>query len=270
MKKGKIYGIVTCIIILFIAVVFGFSKMNGADSSKASNKTIRVLTYANWNPFEYLKNGKLVGFDVDLIKELSKEAGYKYTIKNASWESMFTQLQQGKADVGISGITITSDRGKTFAFSNPYFVSRQSIVVPQNSTVKSASDLKNSKIAVQTGSTGQEAAKKLFGKDNSKILATQSGVTFQMVMHGQADAAIGDNTNNEKFIENNKENKLKIVKDDKAFTPEYFGLMFPKGTSYKKAYDKALKKLIADGTYQKIYKKWFGVTPNTKELSKFK
>ncbi|MFT8457576.1 MAG: basic amino acid ABC transporter substrate-binding protein [Liquorilactobacillus ghanensis] len=266
-KKGLIFGVLAVIFVLVI--IFALKNVVNGSSKDTSNKvkTVKVLTYANWNPFEYIKNGKLVGFDIDFIKALSKEENLKVQIKNASWEGMFTQLQQKKADLGISGITITKDREKTFNFSKPYFVSYQSIVVPQNSTVKKASDLKNLKIAVQTGSTGQDAAQKLFGKHDSKILATQSGVTYQMVVHGQANAAIGDNTSNEKFLQRNKNYKLKIVKDTKSFSPEYFGIMFPKNSPYKDKYNKAIKKLINNGEYKKIYKKWFGVNPDMKDLS---
>jgi polar amino acid transport system substrate-binding protein len=271
MKKMKtILGF----IIFTIIFCFGLGKFvetggnSGSSSSANSQRSVKILTYANWNPFEYVKNGKVVGFDVDLIKYLSKEAGYTYTIKNSSWDSMFTQLQNKQADIGISGITITKDRKKTFEFSNPYFVSRQSIVAKQNSEVKSATDLDGQKVVVQTGSTGQEAAQKIFGKNSANILKSSSGVTYQMVIHGQAMASIGDDTSNKKFVAANQQDGLKVIEDNSSFEPEYFGIMFPKGSKYKNAYDKALTKAIKNGTYSKIYKKWFDVKPDTTELLK--
>lgn len=269
MKKMKM---ILGLVVFSIIFCFGLGKFvetggtSGGASSANSQRSVKILTYANWNPFEYVKNGKVVGFDVDLIKYLSKEAGYTYTIKNSSWDSMFTQLQNKQADMGISGITITHDRKKTFDFSNPYFVSRQSIVAKENSGVTSATDLNGQKVVVQTGSTGQEAAQKIFGKNSSNILKSSSGVTYQMVIHGQAMASIGDDTSNKKFVAANQQDGLKVIEDNSSFEPEYFGIMFPKGSKYKKAYDQALKKAIKNGTYSTIYKKWFGVSPDTNEL----
>lgn len=255
------------VIIVLFGVLFTFLKTgSSSNSTNHSKKVVHILTYANWNPFEYVKNGKVIGFDIDLVKKLSAQAGYQYTIKNVSWDSMFTQLQGKQADVGISGITITSDRKKTFDFSQPYFVSRQSIVTKKNDNITSAKDLKGQNVVVQTGSTGQEAAQKLFGKNNSHILKSSSGVTYQMVLHGQAAAVIGDNTSNQRFVQANSQDHLKVVEDNKAFSPEYFGIMFPKGSKLRAKYNTALKKLISKGDYSKIYQKWFGVRPNTKEL----
>lgn len=262
------YGYMVISGVAFIALVFGMLKfVSGGNSTEATdNKTVHILTYANWNPFEYVKNGKIVGFDIDLIKTLSKKAGYQYTIKNVSWDSMFTQLQSKSADLGIAGVTITADRKKTYDFSNPYYVSRQSILTKEASNIRSATDLVGKKISVQTGSTGQEAAEKIFGKNSTNILKSASGVTQQMVKSDQSVAAIGDDTSNKKFLKSNPNSGLKIVQDDEAFDPEYFGIIFPKGSRYKSAYNKALKEIIADGSYSKIYQKWFGVKPDTKEL----
>ncbi|AUJ28883.1 MAG: transporter substrate-binding domain-containing protein [Liquorilactobacillus hordei] len=268
MKKKFLYS--TLGIVALVALIFGmvrFISSGSTDNSNTTNKkTVHILTYANWNPFEYVKKGKIVGFDIDLIKLLSKNAGYNYTIKNVSWDSMFTQLQNKSADLGIAGITVTSDREKTYDFSNTYFVSRQSIVTKINSNINSASDLKGKKVSVQTGSTGQEAAEKIFGKNSPNILKSSSGVTDQMVMHNQVVAAIGDDTSNKKFVQANPNSGLKVVQDDKKFSPEYFGIMFPKGSKYRNIYNKALKKAIKDGSYTKIYKKWFGIKPDVSAL----
>lgn len=236
------------------------TQSSSAAESTTPKKTLNVLTYANWNPFEYLDKGQMVGFDIDLMKALADEAGYQYEIKNSGWDEMFTQLQNKSADMGISGITITDDRKQTFDFSVPYFLSKQSMVVKENGPIKTAEDLKSNKlVGVQNGSTGQEAIEKLLGKNNSSIKKYKNGLQYMALTKGEIDALVSDDTNNQNFLNNNKDAGVKIIQDEKAFAPEYFGLMFPKGSELKPEFDKAINALIDNGKYAEIYKKWFKV-----------
>ncbi|PJI09553.1 MULTISPECIES: basic amino acid ABC transporter substrate-binding protein [Clostridium] len=262
-KKLSILSLILIFVLMFSAC--GKSKEKStADNSK---ETLKVLTYANWNPFEYLNKGKIVGFDIDIIKAIAEKEGYNYEIKNVSWNEMFTQLKNNGADLGISGITITDARKQTYDFSDPYFVSRQSIVVKDGSQIKSGTDLTLGKqIAVQSGSTGQDAVEKILGQNNSKIKKVQNGLTYMELMHGDADAVVGDDTSNKEFLFNNPKSGLKVIEDKKAFSPEYFGIMYPKKSKLRTEFNKALGKLYDDGTFTKIYKKWFKVAPDIKEL----
>lgn len=261
-KKLSIFSFV--LVFMFILSACGNSAGNSTATS--SKKTLKILTYANWNPFEYLDKGKLVGFDVDLVKALSEEAGYKYELKNVGWDEMFTQIKGNTADLGISGITINSDRKQTYDFSAPYFVSRQSILVKKNSTIKSGADLTGKTIAVQSGSTGQDAVEKILGKNNDKIKKLKSGLTYMELIHGDVDAVVGDDTSNKEFLKNNSKENLKVIEDKDAFAPEYFGIMYPKDSKVKADFNKALTKLYDNGTFAKIYIKWFKVSPDIKEL----
>lgn len=245
----------------------GSSGGKSADTAANSKKTLNILTYANWNPFEYLDNGELVGFDVDLIKAVAKEAGYECEVKNAGWEELFTQIKNKTADVGISGITITDERKQTYDFSDPYFVSRQSILVKNDSDIKSGADLKNNKtVAVQNGSTGQESVEKLLGKNNDKIKKLKSGLTNMELIHNDCDSVVSDDTSNQEYIKNNANEDLKIIQDKEAFAPEYFGILYPKDSKLKEEFDKALNTLYDNGTYKELYMKWFKVEPNIDEL----
>lgn len=262
-KQKIVWSVVGIIIVaVFVIGIVNMSNNKKVSSEKNKTKKLSILTYANWNPFEFVNNGKVVGFDLDLLKALSKEAGYDYTVKNTGWDAMFTQLHSGSVDAAISGITITSDRQKSYDFSNPYFVSRQAIVTKKdNTSIKTALDLKGKKIAVQTGSTGQAAAESILGKHNSNISADNGGTTNLQVVHGQATAAIGDETTVTKYVASNPSYNLKIIYDDKNFKPEYFGMMFPKNSPYRSDYNTALKKIIDNGEYTKIYLKWFDNKP---------
>lgn len=240
---------------------------SGSTGTSAKAKTLEVITYANWNPFEYKDKGEVVGFDIDLIKAIAKDAGMEVKITDSGWDPMFAKIKGKTADAAISGITITDSRKQTYDFSNPYFASSQSIVVKEGSDIKNANDLKNNKtIAVQNGSTGQEAVEKLIGKNNEHIKLISSGLTYMELMRGSTDAVVGDDTSNKAFLKENPNSGLVIVTDKTNFAPEYFGIMFPQGSELKTVFDKSLKNIIDNGTYAEIYKKWFKVDPDMAEI----
>ena len=101
----------------------------GENAPKQTKNEIHVVTHANWNPFEYMENGKIVGFDVDLAREAVKRAGLTMDLTDAGWEALFEQIRSHQADMAISGVTITKDREASYLFSAPYFLSRQAILV---------------------------------------------------------------------------------------------------------------------------------------------
>lgn len=251
-----------------LSIVFLFSACgNQKGATGKAGETYTVLTYATWNPFEYKSKGKIVGFDVDLIKAIAKNQNFKVKVKDSAWDAMFTSIQQGEADFAISGITITKERKQSYQFSNTYFVSRQSIVVPKGSSIKTANDLKGNTVAVQNGSTGQSAAESILGKNSKSIKKVSNGTTYLLLNNKQADAVIGDDTSNRKYVKSNPESKLKVIESD-DFDKEPFGIMFPKNSKLEKTVNKGLKKLIASGEYEKIYEKWFKVKPDLSLLKK--
>ena len=240
-------------------------------AASASEGHVRIVTHANWNPFEYLKDGKITGFDIDLVTEAAKRAGLTPDITDAGWEAIFEQIRTGQADAAISGITITDDRKATYLFSKPYFVSRQAILIREDESISRAKDLMDGKtVAVQNGSTGQEALEKLMGKNNPAIRKTP--MSIQMLIGGQVDALVGDETSVKSIQAQYPDQHLKIVYDDEAFTPEYFGILYPKdkGQALSQKMDKALSDMVSDGTYGKLYEKWFHTKPDEKMLASLK
>ncbi|CAM3118517.1 basic amino acid ABC transporter substrate-binding protein [Sporolactobacillus spathodeae] len=258
---------------LVLALILALSACGSAGSSSSSTKStsqkkvLRVVNDATYAPFEYLKNGKMVGFDVDVMKALGKASGYQYKLENVGWDPVFAELKNKTADIGVSAISITSDRAKTYDFSKPYFLSTNMILVPKSSKIKTAQDLKGKTIAVQQGTTGQVAMEKIMGKNNPKIkkFKTITLAIMEMLNHG-ADAVVADDTVIRQYAMNNPGKGLKVIPDKKAFANEYYGLMYPKDSKYVPVFDKAIKKILEDGTYTKIYEKWFKVKPDVKTL----
>ncbi|WP_374722601.1 basic amino acid ABC transporter substrate-binding protein [Peribacillus tepidiphilus] len=237
------------------------------EEKPEEKKTLRVVTDAAYAPFEYMDKGEIVGFDVDFIKAVAKEAGYEVNIEHVGWDPLFVEIESKRADFGISAITINDDRKKTYDFSVPYFLSTNKILIPEGSDIKSASDLKGKIVAVQAGTTGQEVTEALLGKNSDNIKKFENNnLAIMELTSGGADAVVADNTVVEEYAKNNPDKKLVVIEDTNQFNAEYYGLMFPKGSELKAEFDEAINKVFENGEYARIYKEWFGSEPDIQNL----
>ncbi len=94
-----------------------------------SNGTIIMATNATFPPYEYYEDGKIVGIDADLMQAIADILNKQLTIMDIDFDAIITAVQGGKADVGVSGMTVTEDRKKNIDFTDTYTTSKQVIVV---------------------------------------------------------------------------------------------------------------------------------------------
>ena len=123
------------------------------DAIKKAGK-ITMATNAEFPPFEYLENDKVVGVDADIAAEIAKDLGVELEIVDGKFDAVIPSVQSGKASFGAAGMTVTEDRAKKVDFSVKYITSTQYIIVPKDSDVKTIEDLAGKKIGVQLGTTG--------------------------------------------------------------------------------------------------------------------
>ena len=265
MKKIKL--VTTFMVMAFMLILTACGSSETSSNGSDKEKKLRVVTDAAYAPFEYQDKGEIVGFDIDFIKAVAKEAGYELDIAHTGWDPIFVELDKKIADIGISSITINDERKKTYEFSMPYFLSTNKIMVPEGSDIKSAEDLKDKKVAVQNATTGQEAVEGLLGKNSSQIKKFENNnLAILELKAGGADAVVADNTVIEEYAKNNPNDKFVIIEDKGAFDQEFYGMMFTKGSKIRADFDKALNEILDNGTYAEIYKKWFKVDPNIQIL----
>lgn len=273
MKKIAILSLTLLLSIAMILTGCGTSQgdtndsTNGGSDGGEEKKKLKVVTDAAYAPFEYMDKGEIVGFDVDFLNAVAEEAGYEIEIVNVGWDPLFVEIKDEIADLAISAITINDDRKQTYDFSVPYFLSTNKILVPEGSDIKSAADLEGKVVAVQNGTTGQEAVEGLLGEKNEKIKKFENNNLAIMELNsGGADAVVADNTVVEEYAKNNPNEKLVVIEDAEAFDSEYYGLMFPKGSKLKAEFDAAINKVFESGKYAEIYKEWFGSDPDVENL----
>ncbi len=256
MNKTKGMGLVA----LVLALTMVMAACGGG--SEGSGKTdVKIASDIAYPPFESSKGGNPVGFDIDLMKEISKRANFKPEFQNVTFDGIIGGLGNNQYDAAISAMTITPEREKKIDFSEPYFNADQSLMVASDSDIKSVKDIGDSTVGVQIGTTGEIKAKE-FKKagDITGEVRTFDTIedAFSALENGQIDAIINDLA-----VSQDKANKsngsLKVVQN--IPTGEKYGIAFPKGSDLVKPANKALKEIKKDGTYEKIYKKWIGTAP---------
>jgi polar amino acid transport system substrate-binding protein len=220
-----------------------------------------VGSSATYPPFAYETPTKeIVGFDVEVIEAVAAKAGLRVRLVNTPFTGVFASLNNGDLDLIISGVTISERRRQSYDFTRPYFEARQLIAVRKDSSVRSLQDLAGRTIGVVTGSTGDDVASRAFGKTSGNIrrFDTTPLIVAELAASG-VDAVIGDNGVIAYRVQERSD--LKTVSDP-GFPKEYFGIVVKQGNArLRDALNGGLAAIIADGTYARIYRKWFQSEP---------
>jgi polar amino acid transport system substrate-binding protein len=124
--------------------------------------TITTCTHLSYRPFEFEQDGKIVGFDVDMIDLVAKKLGVRRSIVDTPFEGIQSgeQLNARKCDIAAAAMTITPERRRKIAFSSPYFDANQALLVRKDGAVGSLRDLAGRTLGVLAGTTGQLYAEK--------------------------------------------------------------------------------------------------------------
>jgi len=220
---------------------------------------LRVGLEAGYLPFEMKdKAGNIVGFDVDMAKLMAKAMGVELELVNTGWDGIIPALLTDKFDMLMSGMTITAERNLKVNFTDPYIVVGQSVILSKKlaGTVTSYRDLNNPKytIASKLGVTGDLVAKRLLSRAKLNLYETEAEGSLE-VMNGNADAFIYDFPYNAIFA---AENSKSVVHLSEPFTYEPLGIAIRKGDpDFLNWINNFLRQIKGDGTYDRIYAKWF-------------
>lgn len=133
----------------------------GSDAAKGDDKEVLTIgiddTFA---PMGFKKDGKLVGFDVELAEAVSKKIGKKVEFQNIDWDLKETELESGNIDLIWNGYSITEERKKQVLFSDPYMENRQIIITTDKTGIKTKADIKDKTLSVQKNSSAYDAVMK--------------------------------------------------------------------------------------------------------------
>jgi glutamine transport system substrate-binding protein len=229
-------------------------------SSTAAEKKLVVATDTAFVPFEFKQGDKYVGFDVDLWDAIAKELKLDYTLKPMDFSGIIPALQTRNVDLALAGITITEERKKAIEFSDGYYKSGLQVMVRNNeNNIKGISDLNGKVVAVKSGTGSVEYAKaNIKSKDLRQFPNIDSA--YMELGTNRADAVLHDTPNILYFIHTAGKGRFKAVGD--SIEAQQYGIAFPKGSDdLREKVNGALKTLKENGTYNQLYKKWFGTEP---------
>jgi polar amino acid transport system substrate-binding protein len=228
--------------------------------SSAFAATLRVGCEPTFAPFEFKdsKTGAYEGFDMDLIREMGRRAGHKVEIVSMGFDALIPALSAKSLDVVASGVTITEERAQKVAFTAPYYVAGQGLLVRTADKDKytDLNSLKDKTIAVQIGTTGAEMAAKV-PRAKVKAFNATSEAFMDLRMKG-SEAVLLDKPVIGYFMVVKPSAAKGLTLQPVVFEAESFGFAVRKGED--KLLDElnsALKAMREDGTYGKIYSKWF-------------
>jgi ABC-type amino acid transport substrate-binding protein len=243
---------------LALSACGGGSDSTSTDSGMnlVSEGTLTVCSDIPYPPFEFEgDNGEYTGFDMDLIREIASGMGLEVSIQDVGFDGLQsgTVLAAKQCDLGASAMTITDERKQNLTFSDPYYDSLQSLLVPDGSKIAGIEDLAGTDLGVQQGTTGEAYAREHAPEANIVSFPSDAEL-FPALQAGQVEAVLQDLPVN---LGHTQEGAFTIAGTFE--TNESYGFAMSKTGSEElvTAVNEQLAALRENGKYQEIYDKYF-------------
>ncbi len=261
-KLSKIMAMLLAVCLVFALCACGGEKDTASDGKDADTKdngkeTLTMATNAEFPPYEYHENNKIVGIDAEVAQAIADKLGMELVIEDMDFSAIIAAVQGGKADIGMAGMTVTDERLESVDFSASYATGVQVIIVKEGSEITSPDDLSKGgyTIGVQESTTGDiYLTDDLESKDLATIERYNKGAdAIQALLADKIDCVVIDNEPAKAFVEANE--GLKIL--DTSYVTEDYAICFAKdNTELGGKVNDALEELIADGTVKGIIDKY--------------
>lgn len=256
LRKKK--SVVILVLVLLVSTIVGCTQQESSSKGEefviGLDDTFAPMSFRN-------EQNEIVGFDVDLAKEVAKRNGWNIRFQPIDWAMKEAELNSGNIDMIWNGYTITDERKEKVNFTDAYLTNSQIIVILSDSDIDEIDDLKNKTVATQAESSSLDAARKLDGfieslKDGKIIEYSTFNEVFNDLESGRTDAIIVDEVLARYYINNKGEGLYKVL-DENLGIEEY-------GVGVRKEDEELLEKLNItleemknDGTDDEIYSMWF-------------
>lgn len=236
-----------------LLVFSGVAEARTFDEIKKSGKIV-IASEGAYPPFNYFQGPTLTGFEIDLADELAKRLGVGVEWRALAFDALLAGLRQDRWDLVIASFGITEERSKAVTFTDPHYCSG-GVIVAKDPAIKTAKDLAGKTVAVQTGTTYLENVQKLPGLKEVKNFPKDTDAR-SAVVNGRADAWVSDRFVAKAAIEADPGAKLHM--GDFVFVERIASAVKKGNASLAQAVNKALSEMLADGTYERISRKYTG------------
>ncbi len=233
------------------------------SASAFAKDTVRIGVEGAYPPFsKTTKDGSLEGFDIDIAKALCKEMDVECKLVKQDWDGIIPALLAKKYDAIIASMSITDDRKKKVAFTNRYYQSPARFIHKKGEKAEiSKEGLKGKSVAVQRGTVSDKFITGEFGDEvDVKRYGTQEEAYLDLNA-GRVDFVFADAFVLLEYLNSDKGKDYEFIGD--SYTdPKYFGegigiALRKQDTELKEKFNKAIKSIRENGTYDKIRKKYF-------------
>ena len=230
----------------------------GEFTTVADGKLI-MATNATFPPYEYLEGTDVAGIDVDIANAVAQKLGLELEVDDMEFNSITESVKNGKADLGLAGMTVTEERLESVDFTVSYATGVQVVVVAEDSAITSVDDLfaegANHQVGVQLNTTGDiYASDDIEGAGLGTVQRfSKHADAMQALLTGKVDCVILDNEPAKAFVEQLE--GLKIL-DTKYAVEDYAAAMNKENKPLYEAVNNALQELIDDGTIAEIIAKY--------------
>lgn len=223
-----------------------------------SNKTLRCATFADVPPFAAPdpKTREMAGFDVDLCNAIAKQLGVKAEVKPVSVEARVPEVKLGRVDITVANLAYTLSRAEQIQFSDPYYLAKEMLIVPDEDPGKSKADFAGQRIASTKGSTSEMSIK----LNKSEPLTFQDTASaYLAVQQGKARGMVANTMTTTKFVNESqtKGKKMRMIQDPMLFQPIGIGMAKDQPALTAKI-NEVLRTLDTSGELGKIWDKWLG------------
>lgn len=215
------------------------------------------------------KNGKLVGYDIDLARAVFKQYGIKVDFQTIDWSMKETELNNGTIDLIWNGYTITDARKKTVLFSRPYAQNQQILVTKKSSNIHNFADMQGKTLGVQNGSTGTDVLDKNpkmlkdYIKGQKPVLYDTFPEAFIDLNANRIQGILMDKVYAEYYINHQADSSAYSTYISNQIEAEDFAVGMRKGDkTLKHKIDTGLGHLQKNGQLKQINQKWFGESSN--------
>ena len=250
MRKNKLIPFVFFLVASLLTLGF-------TTKTHAAEKTYKIGTDLTFAPFEFQNSdGEYIGIDVDLLKEIAKDQGFKVDLNPLGFDSSIQGVQSDQLDGMIAGMSITDERKKTFDFSDSYFDSGiQMAVKNDNNDIKDYADLKGKTVSAKIGTesaTFLEDNKDKYGYEVKLYEAADA--MYNALSNGNSEAIFDDYPVLGYAVSNGQ--PFKLVGEPEEGSAYGFAVKKGENQELLKKFNAGLKDLKENGTYDKIVSKY--------------
>ena len=232
---------------------------NGGELGTVEKGKLIMATNAAFPPYEFVEGDGFAGIDVEIAQAIADKLGLELVISDMEFDSIVESVKNGKADIGLAGMTVTDERSEIVNFTVSYATGVQVIIVKEGSSITSVDDLfadgASHIIGVQRNTTGDlYTTWDLEDEGLATINRYSKGSeAVQALLTDKVDCVVIDNEPAKAFVD---ANEGLVILDTEYIEEQYAAIISKDNPELYEAVNNALKELIADGTVQKIIDKY--------------